>query len=319
MSHLPHNYKKYPEWIEKPEVVSVLGDDYRVFGYHFKGLRDFYELLKQNPSINYQVWSNEDKIASITGRYDFAGRNYHDAVEMLIEDMDPGYQEYLRIQKQMKAKTGYSHKYKTIPTIAGGVVDPVSYTVGSPTIYKTGRLIKKPKFITVDLQIAYYWGTDPEQVFNRALIITNLIRALERNGYSVDVNSFMVAQEENEIVKVVFEVKKQGQRTNYQTLYKSLVDVEFFRRLCFRLMEISDVTENWVNGYGQTSEEDFVRDLLKLKKEDIYFDQPRNMGIRGRDLGFDFERAITSLGLEDKIDMKREKEILQNSVKVFKR
>ena len=35
MSHLPHNYKKYPEWIEKPEVVSVLGDVDRVFGYNF--------------------------------------------------------------------------------------------------------------------------------------------------------------------------------------------------------------------------------------------------------------------------------------------
>ena len=114
-------------------------------------------------------------------------------------------------------------------------------------------------------QVAYYCGTSKAQVFNRALIITNLIRALERNGYNVDVNSFMIAEEDDEIIQAVFEIKQHGQRTNYQTLYKSLVDVEFFRRLCFRLMEISDVKNYWPSGYGRTSGEKKVRNLLKLK------------------------------------------------------
>ena len=129
----------------------------------------------------------------------------------------------------------------------------------------------------------------------------------------------MVAQDGDEIIKSTFEIKQQGKQMNYQSLYKSLVDVEFFRRLCFRLMEVCNVENSWNYGYGRTSDESTVRKLLKLRKEDIYFDQPENMGIIGREIGEDFENAIGHLKLTKLIDVPREKEILRESVKVLKR
>lgn len=314
----PRNYVKFPDNVQHPRTVEIGTGEYTLYGFKFKGLQDFYEFLKKNPKINYEVWNNEN-VESIENDFDFAGEPYDVAVEKLIQDMDPGYQEYLKVQKNIRAKATKTHQYKGIKTIAGGVIDPVSYTTGSPNIYRASRLVTRPKFITIDTQVAYYCGTSKSQVFNRALIITNLIRALERNGYNVDVNSFMIAQEYNEIIQAIFEIKQHGQRTNYQTLYKSLVDVEFFRRLCFRIMEISDVKAYWPSGYGRTCEEKTVRELLKLKKDDIYFDQPSEMGIRGREIGDDFEAAIKHLGLENSIDVPREKEILRQSVKVLKR
>ena len=129
----------------------------------------------------------------------------------------------------------------------------------------------------------------------------------------------MVAEEDDEVIQAIFEIKRHGQKMNYQTLYKSLVDVEFFRRLCFRLMEITDVKNSWKYGYGRPSDEDFVRKLLRLKKEDIYFDQPSDMGICGNDIAVDFDHAVQHLELENVIDVPREKEILKESVKVLKR
>ena len=319
MSRLPHNYQKYPQNVMEPKKIEIDGDVFNVFGYHFKGLRDFYDFLKSNPKINYTVWNSDDKIASISNSYSFAGCRYEEAVEKLVQEMDPGYQEYLRIQKSIKAKMGYSHRYSPIKTVAGGVVDPVSYVTGSPTIYRASRLVKQPRFVTLDTQIAYYHGTSKKQVFHRALIITNLVHALEKAGYSVNVNSFMAVEEENELINAIFEIKNHGQKMNYQTLYKSLVDVEFFRRLCFRLMEISDVKNEWYYGYGQTCSKKRVRQLLHLNKEDLYFDQPRNMEIRGSDIGSDFERVVEELGLDDVIDVEREKEVLRQSIKVLKK
>jgi len=315
---LPNNYKKYPDNVYAPQNVEIGDCDYTVHKFYFRGLQDFYEFLKKNPDINFHAFNKND-ISSVTNDFDFAGVSYDDALEKLVEDMDPGYQEYLQVERNIRAKGGYSHKYRPIKSVAGGNVDPVLYTVGSPTIYRSSRLIKKPKFITIDTQVAYYWGTSKRQVFNRALIITNLIKALEKNGYNIDVNSFMVAQKSDEVIQAIWEIKKHGQKMNYQTLYKSLVDVEFFRRLGFRVMEVSDVTNYWADGYGQTCGESFVRDLLKLKKDDIYFDQPSNMDIHGRDIAQDFQNAIECLGLEDTIDVQREKEILKESVKVLKR
>ena len=315
---LPNNYKMFPNNVEKPYNTTLNGRNYNIFGFKFRGIQDFYDFLKRNPKINSNIWNNQ-KLESVNNSFDFAGVPYDEAVEKLISQMDPGYQEYLTIQKSMLAKSKMVHKYKSIKTIAGGAVDPVSYTVGNPEIYKASRIIKKPKFISIDVQVAYSCSNSKSQVFNRALILTNLIRALERDGYLVDVNAFMVAEESNEVIKSIFEIKKQGNQTNYQTLYKSLVDVEFFRRLCFRLIEISDVERNWHIGYGITSYEGFVRKLLKLRNEDIYFDQPRIMDIEGWEIGEDFENAIKHLKLEKVVDVEREKEVLRQSIKVLRK
>lgn len=314
----PNNHLKFPENVKEPDLVKVDGDIYSIYSFKFRGLQDFYEFLKKDPTPNYQSFNRGD-LSSVTGSYDFAGVPYEDAIEKLIQDTDPGYQEYLSIQKNIIGRSGKVHQYEPIKTIAGGVIDPVAYTTGSPKIYRASRLKVRPKFLTIDTQVAYYWGTSKQQVFNRAVIITNLIHALERRGYNVDVNSFMVAHKSDEIIKAVFEVKKHGQRTNYQTLYKSLVDVEFFRRLCFRVMEVSNVKRDWPDGYGQTADEDMVRSLLRLGKEDIYFDQPSQMGIRGKDIVEDFENAMEHLKLTDKIDMEKEKEVIRNSIKVLSR
>ena len=55
----------------------------------------------------------------------------------------------------------------------------------------------------------------------------------------------------------------------------------------------SDGTMNKIETSVLNANETFTRKALNFGKNDIFFDQPRNMGIRGRDLGLDFERAIT--------------------------
>lgn len=313
----PKNYEEFTRNVSKPTIINIDDYDYILYKFKFNGLQDFYDFLKADPKINTEIW---DELSSLTSSASFAGAPYKKAIEKLIEDTDPGYQEYLKIQKQMQAREKQVHKYNEIKSIAGGVINPVDYTTGSATIYRTSRLINQPKFVTIDTQVAYNWMTNKSQVFNRALIITNLIRALERKNYKIDLNSFMMAREGREIICAIFELKKHNQPINYQALYKSLVDVEFFRRLCFRIMEVSDVTDcDWPSGYGSTCDKDFVRKLLRLKKEDIYFDQPNRMGIQGDEIGYDFENAIKRLHLENIIDIEKEKDILRNSVKVLKK
>lgn len=322
---LPHNYARFHENMQAPEERTIDGGTYIVHGFRFRGLQDLYSFLKKNPRINIDTFSQRDfyseeryvpelSVASITGDYSFAGVPYDEAVEKLVLDNDPGYQEYLKIQKELHINEDYVHKYKKMKTIAGGAVDSVAYTTGSPQIYTASRLLKKPKFITISTQVSYNCRTSNRQVFHRALIITNLIKALESKGYNVDINSFMLARKEDEIIKAIFEIKKHGERVNYQALYKTLVNVEFFRRLCFRLMEVSDVKNYWREGYGRPVDKDLAMKLLKLGKEDIYFDQPIDMAIWGGDIEEDFENAIKCLNLQNVIDINKEKKVLKKSI-----
>ncbi len=104
-------------------------------------------------------------------------------------------------------------------------------------------------------------------------------------------------------------------------LYKSLVSVEFFRRLCFRLIECASVTNGcWAGGYGMPSPESTVRALLHLREEDIYFDQPRSMHIRGDDILRDFENVMLyDLELGDIIDVDAEKKNLARGMKILQK
>lgn len=316
---LPDNHLRFPEIIEEPVENIIDHCQYMIYGFKFHGVQELYDFLKRNPKINYQVW-NLLNLASVTHGRAFAGESYKKALEKLISEMDPGYQEFLAIEKKIKAKSGLTHSYKQIKSVAGGTVDSVAYITGSPEIYRVSRIQKKPKYITIDAQVAYSHDTTKAQVFNKAIIITNLIRALEKSGYVVSVNTFMVACQKDEVIKAIFEIKKQGKTVNYQSLYKTLVDVEFLRRICFRLMEVSNVeSKYWPDGYGVPGDEHFVRELLELKEDDIYFDQPSKMGIEGFDIGDDFTYAIRKLGLDRVIDVERERKILTDSVRVLKK
>ncbi len=313
------NHVRFPNNVQPKKEIELNGEKHQLCRFRFRGIQDFYDFLKADPNINLKLWTRSN-VSSITNDEDFAGVPYEKAIEKLVSTIDPGYQEFLSIQRKSRGRYGNSHEYQTIKSVAGGVPDPVAYATSSPFLYRTSRIIKQPKFLTIDIQLAFNCGTTKKQVFNRAVIITNLIKALEKVGYSVNVNSFMIAECEDEIIEAVFEIKKAGRTTNYQALYKSLVDVEFFRRLCFRIIEVSDISEHdWRYSYGHPGDEDIARPLLHLGKQDIYFDQPRNMGIGGSDIGEDFEDVMHELKLTDMIDVKAERDLLVKKVGLLKR
>ena len=229
------NQDRFPHNIMDPYRVKYGDNKYTVYALFFKNLYDLYEYLKGNPQINIRAFPNE--LSSITGSFDFAGEPYENAVEMLIGEIDPGYEEFLRIEGMVNAGLGTYHRYETIKTVAGGHVNVPLYTAGSPVIYQASRLKVAPKFVNFNVALGYLCYTTKSQVFNRAIILTNLLKAFEQAGYNVDINTFSLAEEYDEIIYIVFEIKRHGERMNYEALYKALCRVEFFRRLCFRLFE----------------------------------------------------------------------------------
>ena len=305
-----YNVEHFPNNVQAPIDIEIDDSQYKLYGFTFGGLYDFYNFLKKGPKTNTDIFGTSSS---------FAGRPYDEAIELLIQDNDPGYQEYLKVQRNLRAYKKPTHKYKVVKSIAGGAIDPQAYATSSPEIYRVSRLMQKPKFITIDTQIAYNCGTSKNEVFNKAVIITNLIHALERKGYNVDVNSFMMASEDNEIIQALFKIKRHGQITNYQAIYKTLVDVEFFRRLGFRIIEASEVRNSWSYGYGHPTGERLARKVLNLNPDDIYFGQPMELDIGGENIGEDFENVVSHLNLEKIIDVEKEKRILQESAKVLKK
>ena len=322
------NLKIFPENIFEKERIEYNGYIYDIYGFRFRGTSDLHRYLKTNPEINKIYKPNRydtDELASISGSTSFAGAPYDEAVANLIKYNDPGYQEFLRIGKQIEGKKrGTLADFKLVKSVAGGKVNPVAYTTGSPFIYNSTRKIKQPKYVNINVSLGYNCGHNKNQVYNRAVIITNIVNALERQGIKVNINAFQISSVNesslNEIIKIIFEIKRSTKTISYQALYRSLCNVEFLRRCLFRVMETSDVRlERWKSGYGRPCERELVTELLKLKKEDLYFDQPINMGIRGKNIEEDFENTINYLKLEDKINIEKEKVRIKRGIENYKK
>ncbi len=317
MSEARNNQRRFPDNIFEPEKIKVGRNNYTMYRASFNNLYALYEYLKSNPDLNRDVFY---KLSSENGSESFAGKPYREAVEDLIGEIDPGYEEFLKLQSDLnRAKKGKIHKFKLVRTVAGGHLNIPLYSVGNPLCYETEERISKPKFIRVHVSLSYYWGTSKSQVLHRAIIITNIIKALEKAGYSVDLNTFEMSQEEEELIYIIVQIKKHGGRLNMGALYKTLCHVEFLRRILFRILETMDVKNCWEGGYGQTCSEEFIRKALKLGKNDIFFDQPREMGIEGDDLADDFESAVRHLNLEDKIDVEKAKREFREDTKVLRK
>ncbi len=316
MEDYPHNHEKYEDYIFSPERVDIGEDTYTLYKARFNSLFDLYEYLKSNPQTNRRVFTT---LHSVEKGSSFAGKPYKAAVEDLVNEVDPGYEEFLTLQRDLNnASLREMHKYKLVRTVAGGHLNVPAYSAGNPLCYETEEKIKKPKFVRIHVTLSYYWGTSKKQVLNRAIIITNVLKALEKAGYSVDLNTFELSEEYDELIYIVVQIKRHGERMNMAALYKTLCRVEFLRRILFRILETLDVKRNWEDGYGTTCDERFTRKVLNFGPNDIFFDQPREMGIRGEDLADDFEAAIKHLNLEDKIDVEKAKKEFTEDVKSLK-
>lgn len=317
MREYPHNHIEYPFNIYEEDKVIIDDDEYTRYRARFNSLHDLYEYLKSEPKLNRTVFR---KLHSVENDYDFAGIPFDEALEDLENPPRTGYGDFLRLSERLNEDAmGYVQEFMTVKSPGGGYLDIPSYAAGDPLCYIISRSIYTPKFIRINIALSYYWGTSKDQVMNRALIIAALVNAFEQEGYVVEINTFELSREDDEIVDIDVNIKNNNETFNKASLYKSLCYVEFLRRILFRVLESLDVKNDWGSGYGQTCSENFVRKAKKFDDNDIFFDQPREMGIHGKDIGKDFEAVLSHLDLRDKIDVEKAKDDFNKDIRVLRK
>lgn len=312
------NFELFPNNIFTPEKIRVDSSEYKLFTARFDNLYDLYHYLTSNPKINRHVFFGP--LASETGSYSFAGKPYNDAVEDLLKDHDPGYTEFLQLQSDINESLGGPQKrYVSTRKVVGSHIFLPAYSAGTAKCYISLDKVNRTKFIRMHFGLSYSWGTSKSQVFNRALITTNLIKALENKGYTVDLHAFELSEEYDEVINIILKLKRFDGTLDMDALYKSSCNVEFLRRILFRVMETMDIRNSWNQGYGMTCSERFARKILKLDKNDIFIDEPSDLGIYGDNLAEDFENTIEHLDIKDKIDVDRAVSNMRRQAKILKR
>lgn len=313
----PNNYIDFPFNIYEPDEIVVDDDTYTRYRVKFNSLYDLYEYLKSEPRLNHEVFKS---LESVENDSDFAGVSYEEALEDLINPPRTGFRSFLKLTDKLNNEAlGYVKEYVEVKSPAGGTIDIPSYVSGNPYCFKTTKSIRVRKFLRINIMLSYYSGTTKDQVLNRALIIAALVNAFEQAGYVIEINTFEVSRCYDEIIDIDVNIKGNSETFNKAALYKSLCYVEFLRRILFRILETLDVKNDWYHGYGVTCSESFIRKAKRFDDNDIFFDQPRDMGILGHDIKEDFENAIKHLKLEDKIDVELAKKEFNKDIKKLRK
>lgn len=296
------NIKRFSNNIFLPYEEKIFGRSYDIYVANFSSLYNLYQYLKNDPKINYRVFG---RLASEENGFEFAGMPYKDALEDLLNPNDKKFKDFLKVIKTVNsAKLGDSKKYKTVKSYTGSRINNTAYITGNPKCYTKREIVQVPKFIKMSINLAYNCSHDKREVYYRSIIISNLVKALEEAGYSVSVNTFALVQEDSEIMKITVKMKSHNGKLHMSDLYKMTCNVEFFRRIIFRIMETLDVKDDyWEIGYGHPCDESMIKEVLRLKKDDILFGQPHEMGIEGNNIAVDFKNAIKHLGIEDIVDV----------------
>lgn len=313
------NYEKYPKNIFRPREVVIDGEKYTYFLNMFQSIGDLHDYLTSNPRINIAAF-DEKNLSSRNNTYGFAGEPYDKALNDLINDEDPQYLEFSKIINSGLTNADYvdGDSYRTVRTLAGGYLNPHLYCVGEPLCYETEELIKQPKFINIYSALSYSSGTSDGQIFNRSIILISIINALKKSGYTVDLNAFEMSYEDHEIVNNVVGLTKPRESIDLQSIYKTYKK-EFLRRILFGVLETIEVKGPWSGSYGHTCKESFVRKLLQIEKDAIYFATAQELGIKGDDLMKDLQATLHKLKLEDIIDVREMDESFQEQVKKLRK
>ncbi len=290
-------------------------DGTTIYRYHFPSLLELVNYLRTTevrhdifPIIHSERIDKPDK--------PFFGEPLDATLDHLIYGYNQSYAEY-REQSQIgkieiEQEIDYS-RVRPVRSRSGSRVDVNAYLNGSDKcMLRAVRSVPK-QFRTINYDLAYKAATKKEVIVNRGMICMLLIKALEQNNISVNLNCFNLLYQvidketgKTEMIYTTINLKDVDRTLNESMCIGPFNRPEFVRRVIFRLIETTPVNKAWQVEYGHV-----LKDSAKLKRiigageDDITFENPENMGIKGEDIYDDFESVVKYLKLEDVVKLRK--------------
>ena len=290
----------------RTDNIKIDNTTYKLYSIKFNDLYDLYNYLNNKGKSINPIFTN---FYSENANSKTHGKSYEAALnDLLSVSYDKEYNDIVRILENTNNSVVVNNNYEVINKVCGGKINVRAYVTGNPLCYSVINETES-KHISLYVSLSYNILTTDKQLINRALIITSLVNELENRGYKVDLNTFHLCKTSDELIYVDVQIKKEDTNLTTNSLYNSLCKVEFLRRILLRVIETCAVKNNeWGKTYGDVCDKDFAKKVLSLGERDIYFGEPKQIGILGRTLSEDFNNMLNNIKLDDLIDVNNTKE-----------
>ena len=247
----------------------------RIYNIHFYNMTDLYDYIKSDPKINTKIFTRP----ASTSNKEFYGVSLAQATEYLLGGYEKGFENFILASKDLKA-AGMEEEnvYRVQRAVYGGV--PVAHLVAAGV--HDCMLVRRPdeeaRAINIQFSLSYPAITDESKIINRGLATLFIVQALEEKGYIVNFNAFQISHSQknepkrietkdiDEILYITINLKQPSDLfLNIQKCYYPIRGKEFLRRILFRVLESSDVTDRtWGENYGRSKEKKCRKSIMRI-------------------------------------------------------
>lgn len=274
-----------------------------IYNLRFANLTDLHDYLIQNPTVNKKVFQSQ---ASMNNDIAFYGEPLENAIDYCISGYQEGFDNFLKANDRLKVTTNEMTDNSDLTrTMYGGIPLSSLVAAGVPDCMLMYERDSKSIVRNVYFNLAYPALTSATEIINRGLATLYIIQALEAKGEMINFRAFELSECSDEIVNIEINLKKPGDLfLDIEKCYFPIRAKEFLRRILFRVLESSSVTqEYWGDSYGRPIKQSGVREFFNATNNDLIISYPSEMGIEGIDIYDDTITLIEKLGLQNEFNI----------------
>lgn len=268
---------------------DVDDEDFKFYEYEFNSLAELINFIDNNEP--YKQWYSSyynNVLASEKKDYDFNGtKNIEEAKMLCLKGNSKEIDDFITLNEELKNQFLFkSQRRNFVEDVYGSRLQISKVLTGNPKSMM--RLIRNEplKYVNVWVNCSCNCGTERNAITNRGIIISNMIKLLENNGYKVNLNFYFLARKfsgnAKEAIYIKVNIKNPGEKLDLSSTYFPLCHPSFLRRLIFAVMERTNCDGAWKNGYGTPVNN--VEDFITIQKNDIIVKEPNYVEVYGYDL-----------------------------------
>lgn len=255
--------------------------EFKFYEYQFDNLFELIKFIDNNKP--YPQWGN--KLASEKKDYGFSGtESIEEAKDLCLNANSSGINDFILYYNQLQLHQNLtkSQKRNFKNDVYGSRINISKALTGNPRSMQ--KLIRNEplKHITLWVNCACRCRTTRKAINNRGIIISNMIKLLEDNGYRVNLNFFDLSGRNNEVLYIKVNIKNPGEKLDLSSTYFPMCHPSFLRRIIFAVQERTNCDASWREGYGHTIND--VEYFIDVKKGDIVIGEPEKIRVFGENL-----------------------------------
>ena len=220
---------------------------------YFGSLNEFYDYLCNTPFNSAFRWANHASVdTSMTHQRWTKTESFDEAVLLMKRGWSDMAQKLVNKLKVIDKKTEMVTKRRSVNSVAGFHPIVPLYLAGVPTSMVSYKMVPvKQKIVNITKLFNYSAGVSSEKIVDESIKVLQVVKKLEAQGYSVNVNVAFGSSASNRNIAASIRIKNANERLNVSKLAFPMVHPSMLRRLIFRYIEVTpNATKGYVGGYG---------------------------------------------------------------------